>query len=76
MPSFKGEVEFSSRGGGRTLQSQRDSVTRSLKVGKYKVQFDRKLGDSGRKAREKFCLMKESLEGQVRILWLIGKKMV
>ena len=31
--------------GGRTLQSKRNTVTRSSKIGEYRLQFDWKLGE-------------------------------
>lgn len=67
-------MDLSVEAGGRTLQSKRNSVTRTWKVGEYKVQFDWKLGELWERG-DKFCLIPEGLEGPVRIWQLIGKKM-
>lgn len=50
---FKTQMEFSSRGGGRTLEAKKNSVTRRWKVGKDKVQFDWKLGEQREGKRER-----------------------
>lgn len=66
---FKTQMEFSSRGGGRTLEAkkkQRDQTLEGRK-GQGPVWLEIRRAEGG-KAREKYCLVREGLEGQVRIL--------